>query len=380
MGGIESKVQALRQQVVQVFEPAEGQEAATLEHVNAAAENLAQHITTLPPAGSAELVGITDEFRSELDGLRGQVQSIVDQAQVSVGESTDAHTATLEEAKAEAAQLATRLTETDSAIEELKTKVDEFIATREQEATTATNSAKSQFDSQLNSAKERLEQVVLDAANRFEEEEQREKASHAELIEQQSEAGAEHIARIEDLKEQAERLVGAVGRTGLSGGFQQWAETERQQAERMRTIAIAMGIAAALIGLVLVGIRVWWAEDHDGTDLPLTVGALAVPAALGTVAVYAGKESSRHRRNQVIARRTEIELASFAPFLAELDDDRQAELTAMFAAVFFGQATAHMTSGGKGDENAPEPLVRELLSKIAERMPEWFKKPPPADG
>jgi len=221
LGGIESKVQALRQQVVQVFEPAEGQEAATLEHVNAAAENLAQHITTLPPAGSAELVGITDEFRSELDGLRGQVQSIVDQAQVSVGESTDAHTATLEEAKAEAAQLATRLTETDSAIEELKTKVDEFIATREQEATTATNSAKSQFDSQLNSAKERLEQVVLDAANRFEEEEQREKASHAELIEQQSEAGAEHIARIEDLKEQAERLVGAVGRTGLSGGFQQ---------------------------------------------------------------------------------------------------------------------------------------------------------------
>jgi hypothetical protein len=141
-----------------------------------------------------------------------------------------------------------------------------------------------------------------------------------------------------------------------------------------------MGIAAALIVLVLVGIRVRWAEDHDGADLPLTVGALAVPTALGAVAVYAGKESSRHRRNQVIARRTEIELASFAPFLAELDNDRQAELTAMFAPVFFGQATAHMASDGKGDENAPEPLVRDLLSKIAERMPEWFKKPPPADG
>lgn len=222
---------------------------------------------------------------------------------------------------------------------------------------------------------------MLDAAARFEEEEKREKASHAELIDEQSETGAEHIAHIEDLKQQAERLVGAVGRTGLSGGFQQWAETERTQAERMRSIAIALGIAAALAVVVLIVIRVNWAEDHNGTDLPLTVGALAVPAALGAVGAYAGKESSRHRRNQVIARRTEIELASFGPFLAELDADKQGELTAMFTPVFFGQATAHMGSERRGDnENAPEPLIRELLGQIAQRMPEWFKKPPAPDA
>lgn len=377
LADVEKAVSALDTRVSQYLDPPEGQESTSPEVVTSAADRLAELLAAIPPAGDAELVAVTDEFRAQLTGLEARVQAIKEEAGESVTASTAAHAATLDERKAEAAQLEVRLTEADTAVSELRTKVGEFIAERSAEATAAAETVKTRHDKQHQLAESKLKEVVGEAAQNLEAEEKRQQEAHADLIKQQQDAGGQHLARIEELKAQAELLVGAVGRTGLSGGFQQWEGTERKQAGMMRITAITLGIAAAVVVLALVGVRVWWAEDHDNTDLPLTVAALAVPAALGAVAAYAGKESSRHRRNQVIARRTEIELASFAPFLAELDSDKQAELTAMFAPVFFGQATAHMGSDRKeAGENAPESLIREVFKQIAARVPEWFKKSP----
>lgn len=347
------------------LEPPEGQTPVDDATIDGAADKVAQSLGSLPSAGSEEAVAIADVYRRELGDVESRVAALVNEARESVAESTTDHSQTLEQRKNEAAQLAERMSEIEAQVSALRTSVDEFIAERTTAAETAANEAKTAHDTQRQRAREETEALVSGAKESFETEATRQREAHQQLIESLDTKANEHLNEIEEMKAQVERLVGAVGRTGLSAGFQQWEASEREQADKMRTLAIRVGIAAALAVIGLLVARLW-AGLGDGDELALSVGALSIPAALGGVAVYAGRESGRHRRNQIIARRTELELASFHPYIAELGDDEQAELTALFAPVFFGQSTAHTAAGRDEKHGGPQSLTKEVLDRLAE--------------
>lgn len=370
------RIDGMTDAVSNLLAPAEGQSSPSIASVTKAADQAAEIIGSLPDAGSEEAVAIADIFRRELGGVEAKVTEVVEQAEAAVAASTEEHTRVLNERKGEAANLGQRLNQLQSSVEVLRTTVEEFINDRTTATETAANEAKAAHDAQRERARKDAEKLLTATTQSFEQEANRQREAHEELAESLTSRATEHLSEIERMKKRVEDLVGAVGRTGLSGGFQQWEESERVEADRMRRYAIWFGAAAAVAVIALVVVRMFVGDVNDNQEWGLTIGALSIPAALGAVAVYLGKESARHRRNQIIARRTELELASFGPYLADLDKAEQAELTALFAPVFFGQAMVHM-SGKKDDDHAgPEPLLKQLLDKLAEIVKQRRTQPP----
>lgn len=241
--------------------------------------------------------------------------------------------------------------------------VEDFINERTGEATSAANAAKGAHDDLRNEAR-----------GEFEDEVKRQRTEHETLVKEVTGQADAFIADIKKKQEEVERLAAAVGRTGRISGFDQWANSERRSAMWLRFAALLVGIAAAGSVALLLDARADAIEDDQDVSAAVAVGAISIPAALGAVAIYAGRESARHRRNEVIARRTQIDIHSFGPFISELDEDEQAELTALFTPVFFGQAHIH-TERLKDDQRAgPRPLLPEIADQIAERVKQWRSK------
>jgi hypothetical protein len=364
---LEDLAQRLQQMMAALsghLEPAEGQTVTEVDAIIDAADRAAQALNSLPVGGDEEAVALADVYRREIGDVEAKVADLVEGAQTAIATSTEEHTRVLEARKDDASQLTDQLTELKSQIDALKATVEEFLSERRTAAEAAATEAKAVHDTQREQASQTTEALLTTARESFDTEATRQREAHGQLIESLGDEAKRHLAEIEEMKGQVERLVGAVGRTGLSGGFQQWEASERQQADKMRSYAIGLGISAAVavVGLVVVRLTI----GESGDDLVLSLGALSIPAALGGVAVYAGRESGRHRRNQIIARRTELELASFGPYIAELDDDEQAEITALFAPVFFGQSTAHTATSKVDEHSGPQPLTKEVLDRLTE--------------
>jgi hypothetical protein len=122
-----------------------------------------------------------------------------------------------------------------------------------------------------------------------------------------------------------------IGATGTSSAYGKEATAQAQQANFWRWVAVAVG----LLALVVAG----WAILESGSQSAArtaakTAGTLAV---LG-VAGYAAGQSADHRRRKVAARRLELELTVFGPFIQELPTERQIEVRTAVVERLFGNA------------------------------------------
>lgn len=198
------------------------------------------------------------------------------------------------------------------------------------------------------------------------------------LIENWSESRneAERLAaqtnlQLEAKLKEATDLVHAIGRVGLTAGFEEWEKQETKSANAQRRISIWVGLIAAAAVTAVVVYHV--ISGDSGTDWSVAAGAAAIAATLGGVARFAATESVRHRTNAVYARRTAIDLASFGPFIETLPDDEKLLLTSYFVPVFFGQATFSATD--------TQEAVRSMRITPAEVLSHISKKrdTPPAE-
>jgi hypothetical protein len=363
---IGKRLTALHQALDGHLAPAEGESIVEPSVVDAGVDAVAEGLVWFPST-QAEQVVITDELRMQLAALRVQA----DQVRTSLAEQADSELGRQREALAAEAERLSTIQASTSDIEARLTALAAEVSQSADEKTalldeTRTHS-ESAFAEALSTAQSNAT-VLLDEQRRlFEERQTAEVAGHEEVVKALTDKGDDVIRSLERLRTEAEDLVGAVGRTGLTGGFQQWEKAEATQADRMRSLAIWFGTATAIVILGLLILHEVRNANDQNTDFALVVGTVTLPGALGAVAAYAGRESARHRRNQVLARRTELELASFGPFIATLEPEMREELTAMFTTVFFGQAAAH-TASVEGEEG-PQLSTQELLGKIAESLP-----------
>ncbi len=180
--------------------------------------------------------------------------------------------------------------------------------------------------------------------------------------------GQEFIDVLSGFHDEAVRLVGAMGRIGLTNGYMEWENSEKVAADEFRKRTLRYGIAGAvsLIAVVAAHVLTDIFVDDAPFDFTLTTAGIALPAAFGAIATYAAREANKHRRNEVLARRTALELASFGPFIAQLDPHKQEQLTAMFTPVFFGQAPT-VGSSEAGDHGF-RPPTQEVLGQIMTKL------------
>jgi hypothetical protein len=130
-------------------------------------------------------------------------------------------------------------------------------------------------------------------------------------------------------------------------------------------VAVAFGVVAALIA---IGSILWAAlEPDDVSSAGVIVAKVTATLAAATIAAYAGRQSGRHREREELAKRLELQLVAFGPFIHGLDVEDQRVVRKEFVArAFTGLPVSDSAKRGlfgRKDDNFG--VTPELVNAIA---------------
>jgi hypothetical protein len=140
----------------------------------------------------------------------------------------------------------------------------------------------------------------------------------------------ERVAEIRRMEKESSELVGAIGVAGTAERYSEEVTEQAKVANWWRWATIALGLAAVVIGLYAVV-----TGDQTNQDL---AAKLVVSIILGGLAAYAARQSARHRRREEQARRLQLELTAFGPFIEPLQPEQREEERVVMARKTFGKA------------------------------------------
>lgn len=170
---------------------------------------------------------------------------------------------------------------------------------------------------------------------------------------------------LDDLEVQrtkAARIVQVVGNIGVTGNYQQIANSEASQANFWRWVTIA--IFGAGISVAAATFIKFWNEPFSAENMWSVVIRLLYAIAITAPAWYTARESARHRTNSDRARQTELELASIGPFIELMPEDKKVEIRESLTKIYFGrQVDPHEVQSPMDIGNIKE-LVVELVKAV----------------
>lgn len=171
-----------------------------------------------------------------------------------------------------------------------------------------------------------------------------------------TELGDTLVKSLEGYKTDAERIMEAIGNTGLTGNYQKIARSEKKVADFMRWGSLLL----MLIGLGVVG---WALYQHEvAPNLEGAILRIAFGLAFSAPAAYLSFESAKHRRNEMRAQKAELELAALGPFLSKMPDEKQLAIREKLVEKFFGQPLVD----GKVDM---PPGLLTVVNKLIDKLP-----------
>lgn len=177
--------------------------------------------------------------------------------------------------------------------------------------------------------------------------------------------GAEqHLGAMVQLEEEARKLVGLIGNTGVTGSYQKIADRELNSANWMRGTAIG-----AIVVLTLLVVAIIWEIGTVQFVWEVMLFRLLAGLPLVGLAWYCGKESARHRTNEERNRRIELELAALSPYLHQLPEDKAILVRESLTAKYFGNE-----STGQLENSESLGTMLRTLSKNLEPIIEFAKK------
>lgn len=130
----------------------------------------------------------------------------------------------------------------------------------------------------------------------------------------------------------------------MAGGYQLVANDEKKAADFWRWVAV-VGLAGAIAATI-------FALFHglsNGFELDRFFAKAAVAIPFLALASYAARESSRHRQQERINRKIELQLASLDAYLVTLPEDEQNRLRAKLADRFFGELALAPAEGAPSE-------------------------------
>ncbi len=307
--GIDSSVVAANQMASQLTaNPALANQLDA--HIEAALDAAARVVSASPL-----VAGRAGEATETFDtALTGTVNSISEQA-----EAIGAELAALDQrrAEAEAARVdedAARETALTAKVEELtaqvateKQRLDSLVPNFETQFTTAQGERQTAFDDLQDELKTASDSFTSDLT----------KKSH------------EVLAEVEARRNEVEKLHGIIADTSTTGAFREEARQQKASADRWRLTTVVFGSIAAAVAVAAVVLAEL--DPTRATSTSTVVAKLTVTLVAAGVAAYAGRQSGRHRIREEEAKRLELELVAFPPFIESLSDDQKREVRKDFA-------------------------------------------------
>lgn len=230
-------------------------------------------------------------------------------------------------------------------MEAVESAIDSKVASSEQRVIN--------IDAQLTSIEKRSNDVVESIQRQYQTAEENRTTAHTKLTDKHEKALTKNledskadlskhltdeeariapdIKRIEQLKVDAEKTVGAIGVQATAKWYKENADEQRSAANMWRRITTTLFIVAfAVVGwsVFLSGSE---SESWKSTVLKSTTTATLVAGA-----IYAQSESKKHREEEFKSKTTELTLRALDPFIATLGNAQRSRLrTEAARQVFF---------------------------------------------
>ncbi|BCL74395.1 hypothetical protein JHS3_01310 [Jeongeupia sp. HS-3] len=170
------------------------------------------------------------------------------------------------------------------------------------------------------------------------------------------------ITNLEDQRTQAARIVQVVGNIGVTGNYQQIANTEATQANFWRWVTVAIfstGVAVAAATFIK-----FWGQPFSSENAWSVAIRLLYALAITAPAWYTARESARHRTNSDRARQTELELASIGPFIELMPEEKKVQIREQLTPSYFGKTVEAHTANNPLDAAAVKDLAIELVKAL----------------
>jgi hypothetical protein len=278
-------------------------------------------------------------------------------------------------------ELADRIRETTSEIQSQKGRLDQAIATfqeqfqtgeqarasevrnaeaKRQEQFTQAQQQRTEAHDQLSSEwKNTLAGLAQEYEKRFEVLAEDSDTTFAEKRSQFDEAAKAALAILNEQREEAKKIVRVIARTGMAGGYQEVADQEGRRALGWHAIGVV-----AVVGLVVFAIVAFVATLAPDVEWTVFGARLFVAAAFGLLAAYAERQANRHADSERRNRRWQLVLASVNPYLTDLPEERQHEIKALIAEKVF--AASEPVAGAENNVGAAS--LFKLLQVAVENL------------
>jgi ribosomal protein S28E/S33 len=293
------------------------------EQTDAASSGVQARIDEIQRTGEAGLAGLQNQL-NELDTrVAGQVELIGQQVPL-----------------------------LQSALSTHTTQFNESETQRRTEATTALEEARLRFASSLDDQQAQHELLMEKVAK-----------DEKDLIDQAEVRSKGLVSSLEGLQKEAGDIVGVIGRTGMTGGYQQYADGESTQADIWRFVSVAVSVLAVL---VLAGAIYLTSHDKNPT-WPVVSGRYLLAIVIGALATYAARQSTEHRKRSVHARQLQLRLASIGPYLQAIPKETREQVLETFSYIFFAGPDQSESEGELPDGSEAGPsYVAAILSLMSQ--------------
>lgn len=244
-----------------------------------------------------------DAVRQEIEEQRGRLDSAIAEYQMQFSQAQEARTRDDEAARS------SRQQDHEDTIRHARAGIDGIVRNAEEVRKSIRTTAEEQIDQARRSAEE---QRAAQAA-----------------------AGDEKLQALEELRQQAARVVGVVGNIGITGDYQKSAVQEKRQAFWWAVAALTFFLAAVLAAAYFLTV------DTDSLGASGTARRIALSLIVGAPATFCVTQAREHRSAERRSRSLELELASLNPFIAELPEEYQQAMKADLSSRYFRGSDAN---------------------------------------
>jgi hypothetical protein len=343
---IESQVQAAVGRLRQFQTSGEGQELVNSRH------DLGQAIRTLmqvPVAEDTSALKLGAPIKKVSQDAREAIKRLRD-------ESSQLRDGVLKEVQAQLSDLGSRLGELGESIDAQKARLDTAISTYEEQFRAAQETRTNEFASAVEARREEFAALVADSQKALQAEIERSK----EELAQQTNRALELVGAIEQQNKTAEELVQAIARTGMAGGYQREANTQRW--------ALWASYVIILVGVWFTAKVASSALDHallpgGGIDLGVWLARFAVTFPLALGVFYVALEARRFGRRERQLRNTQLHFASLEPYLESIENpELRAVMRTILIPRFFSEVPD--TEMELSEELAESPVLKALIEGL----------------
>jgi len=231
-------------------------------------------------------------------------------------------------------EMNTRFTQLQASIDAQKVRTDELIANYQTQFSSSEQQRLNSFQVQIGNFSKDSSTKIQEITNESNTLLSNFKKETQDIIASYHKDAAQLINDLEKSKKQASDLVQIISNIGVTGNYNKMANSDRKW-------AIALRITAIVFMFLLVAGAVYTVHfaitQTNGFDWRLVIFMFLTTFTLAIPAIYAARESEKHRNSEQKYRKMELELASIDPYLGSLPDTERIKLKASFAERVFGQ-------------------------------------------